>query len=170
VRCLPIEGVPGHPLRGWVTLVIVPHGTAPAPMPSAELVERVLAHVRARVPAGVAPRVRIVPPTYVPVAVQADVRLRRVEDVAGVEARVRSALAAFLHPLTGNQDGNGYAFGEPIYLSPFAQILEAIEGVDFIRRLQLEAGGALARDPVVVPAGALPTAGDHELTLGTGRC
>jgi hypothetical protein len=167
-RCLPLEGPPGAPLRGWVTLVLVPHTTDPEPEPSLELVQRVLAFVRARVPAGVGPRVRVATPHYVTVSVQAEIVLLTGAAVATVDSTVRQSLARFLHPLTGGSRSRGFQFGETLYLSDVASLLEGIEGVDFVRRLQLEADGGLQGDVIVLPAHALPTAGDHLITLSLG--
>jgi len=170
-RCLSLNGPPGTPLRGHVTLLVVPQSIDPAPSPTPELAARVLAYVRARVPAGIGPDVRIVPPVYVAVGIKAEIALGAVDqvsDVARVEARVRAAIAAFLHPLTGGPLGRGFAFGESVYLSHVAALIEAIEGVDFVRVLQLTGNGALKCDTVPIPPDGLPTAGDHELKLFVG--
>ena len=167
-RCLPLDAPPGRPLRGWVTVVIVPHTLAAAPAPSPELVDRVLTYVRARVPAGVPLQVRVLGPSYVQIGVHAEIVLSDRNRVAEVEARIRALLAGFLHPLTGNDGGRGFDFGEPIYLSQFAGLLESVDGVDFVRRLQLEAGGSLAGDVIAISADALPAAGDHELKFLQG--
>jgi hypothetical protein len=151
-----------------VTLVVVPHTTDPAPWPSPELVRRVLASIRARVPAGVGPRVRIAPPAYVTIRVQSEIVLVRSADVAAVEKQVRQSLARFLHPLIGGARGRGFGFGDTLYLSDIASLLEGIRWVDYVRRLQLEANGALQWDVVRLPEYALPTAGDHTLTLSLG--
>ena len=165
VRALPIEGAPGTPLRGWVTLLVVPHSTEPAPWPVPELGARVLAHIRSRCPIGVSPRVRIVPPVYLAISVQSEIVVRTLDAVGYVEARVREQLARFLHPLTGGSASRGFAFGEAVYLSDVAALLEAIEGVDFVRHLILFGNGAVQGDVVRVPPDALPVAGDHQLKL-----
>jgi hypothetical protein len=91
-----------------------------------------------------------------------------VTDAAKIESRVRTALDRFLHPLTGNRSGRGFAFGEAVYLSHIAALIEAIDGVDFVRSLQLFADGTLQGDAALVPADALPTAGEHEIKLAVG--
>ena len=55
-----------------------------------------------------------------------------------------------------------------MYLSDVASLLESFRGVDYVRRLQLEADGALRGDVIRLPGHALPTAGDHTLTLVLG--
>jgi hypothetical protein len=170
VRCLAIEGPPGRPLPGWVTVLVMPHSTDAAPSPTPELTRRVLDRLRSYAPAGVASRIRVIPPVYVVIGVNAEIVLREVDDVARVEALVRNALGAFLHPVTGGPSGHGFAFGEHVYLSDVAALVEGIDGVDYVRRLQLYADGAMQGDLARLTSGALPTAGDHNLKLvvGTG--
>ena len=92
----------------------------------------------------------------------------KLDRVARVESSTREALAGRLHPLTGSDHGRGYQFGDSLFLSDFAALLEGIEGVDFVRRLQLLVDGALAGDVVSLPEYALPTEGDHSLKLVVG--
>lgn len=164
-RCLPIIGPDGTGERGWVTLVVVPASVDPAPMPTPGLLAKVAAELAARVPAAIVGRVILGAPTYVPVAVRADVVPRKADAAAIIEARLREKLAGFLHPLTGGTQGTGWNFGEPLYLSQIATLLERVEGVDCVTRLQLLVDDGVAGDMVVVPAGALLTEGDHQLKL-----
>ncbi|OGW50258.1 MAG: putative baseplate assembly protein, partial [Nitrospirae bacterium GWC2_57_9] len=63
-RCLAITGPAGHAQRGWITVIVVPRTCEDRPWPSAELQRRVADHLRARVPASVVRRLRVVEPGY----------------------------------------------------------------------------------------------------------
>jgi hypothetical protein len=164
-RCLPITGPDGTGERGWVTLVVVPNSTDPAPTPTAGLLAEVRAELQARVPAAIVSNTVLTPPSYTPVSVRADIVPRHADEAAFVEARVRDGLAAFLHPLTGGAAGTGWDFGQSVYLSQVASLVEQTEGVDFVPLLQLLVDDSVVGDRVPMDPGALVTAGDHQLKI-----
>jgi len=164
-RCLPITGPDGRGERGWVTLVVIPGSSDPAPMPTAGLLAEVAAELEARVPAAIVGQITLVPPTYTPVGIRADIVPFHADEAALVEARVRASLTAFLHPLTGGTAGTGWDFGQPVYLSQIAALIEAVDGVDFVSLLQLIVDDGVAGDLVAVDPGSLITEGDHQLKL-----
>jgi hypothetical protein len=164
-RCLPITGPDGHGERGWVTLVVIPNSADRAPMPTAGLLQRVSAELMARVPAAIVGQVTLIPPSYSPVSVRAEIVPRHADEAALVEARIRECLAAFLHPLTGGLNGAGWDFGQPVYLSQIAALVDATEGVDCVPLLQLMVNDGVAGDVVTIDQGALITEGDHQLKL-----
>ena len=73
VRTLPLEGPGGRGERGCIGLVLVPHSLEAMPVASPELCAHVLAALAPRLPAGVAPGLRIVTPSYVAVGVRAEI-------------------------------------------------------------------------------------------------
>lgn len=165
VRALPLEGPAGHGERGCVGLVLVPHSREAMPVASPELCAQVLAFLAPRLPAGVAGGVRIVAPTYVPVGVRAEILPLHADEAGRVEARVRTRLAAFLHPLTGGRDGRGRGFGDSVWLSDLAALIEETPGVDAVRLLQLMAGQSVHGDSVPLEPHQLIAAGDSQLKL-----
>jgi hypothetical protein len=164
-RCLPLAGPDGSGQRGWVTLVVIPGSTDPAPMPTAGLLAEVATELEACVPAAIVGQITLVPPTYTPVGIRADIAPLHADQAALVEARVRASLTAFLHPLTGGTAGTGWDFGEPVYLSQIAALIEAVNGVDFVSLLQFIVNDGVAGDMVVIDPGSLITEGDHQLKL-----
>ena len=84
---------------------------------------------------------------------------------AEVEEAIRTGLGDFLHPLRGGPMGTGWDFGDDVWLSQVAQLVEATAGVDFAEQLQLTSGGAVFGESVPVPPSALPSSGRHLLRL-----
>jgi hypothetical protein len=165
-RCLPLRGSAGFAQRGWVTLVIAPRGPEPEPQPTPELRSQVLAHLAARCAAAVVGQVRVGGPDYVRVGVVCGIVPLPSEDPAVVEARVRASLDAFLHPVTGGPEGRGWAFGEALYLSQVARVVESeTEGVDHATGLRMSLDGIMAGETVQVGETALIAAGDHEIRI-----
>ncbi len=155
--------------RGGITLLVVPHGMEAAPRPTPELKRRVQEYVAERVTASAARRVQVVEAEYMPVGVVAQIVPGRAGEAAQVEARVLKRLNDFLHPLTGGTDGRGWEFGQPLYLSQIASVVEKTPGVDYALHLGLRARGELFSDVVPVEPDVLLTAGDHELKLTPGE-
>ena len=168
-RCRPLTGPDGFAQRGWVTLVVVPDSPERQPTPTVELRRQVRDHVAARCAAAVASRIRVSGPEYVPVTVVAEVVPLDPEQAALVQARVRANLDAFLHPVTGGPHGLGWNFGEPVYLSQIAGLIEGeTDGVDYCLRLRLAVEGTLYEEVVPIRDSALVSAGDHEITVTLG--
>jgi hypothetical protein len=131
----------------------------------------VLAHVTARCPAAIAARVRVAGPEYVAVSVVCEIVPVEADHAAVVEAQVRANLNAFLHPITGGPDGKGWRFGEPVYLSQVARVVEIeTEGVDYAIQLRMTVGSTMFDDLVPVGEYMLVASGAHEIkiTLGSG--
>jgi len=168
VRCLPITGSAGHAQRGWITIVVAPASPDRQPQPSPELRRRIRDYLARHVPATAAQRVRVAGPQYVPVGVRAEIVPSDPGKAAQVEARVRDNLNRFLHPLNGGRDGQGWAFGQPVYLSQIAEIVEETLDVDYAREIRLRVGDQIYADMVPIDPYTLVAAGDHELKLSIG--
>jgi hypothetical protein len=87
---------------------------------------------------------------------------------AQVEASVRERLNQFLHPLTGGSNQGGWEFGQSVYLSQIAKVIEETPGVDYARDIRLSANDQSFADSVPVDPYALVAAGNHELSLTIG--
>jgi hypothetical protein len=108
----------------------------PAPLPPPELLSQVFALLDGR--RLITTRVEIVPPAYRAVVVEAEIEAAAgVLDPAALRARVEDTIRAFLHPLTGGIEGTGWPFGRPLYRSELFRLLEGMDGVDHVTRLQL---------------------------------
>jgi hypothetical protein len=162
-RALPLRGPNGDGQPGWVSLVLVPNSQDPRPAPSAELKRRVGQALQAAAPATA--RLRILDPEFVPVRVIAELTPLTPGEAAEVDARLRQRLNDFLHPLRGGLSGEGWAFGQPVYRSQVARLVEETVGVDFAAQIVLQVGDQLFGDSVPVGPYALVCAGDHELKL-----
>ena len=125
----------------------------------------VLQFLARRVPAGIAGGMRIVAPSYVAVGVRADLLPVSAEEAATVEARVRTSLVRFLHPLTGGLDGHGWDFGRSVYLSDVAARLASVEGVAAVELLQLRVGQVICGDSVAIEPHQLVCAGELQLKI-----
>jgi hypothetical protein len=126
---------------GWVTLLIVPNGTDPRPSPDSQLIREVESYLLARAFIGLAQptpaKINVIGPGYIRVAVAAEVVPVDLAQAQPVKQRVAEALAAYFHPLTGGDSGTGWPFGQPVYASKVARLIENVPGVDHVAALQL---------------------------------
>ena len=85
-------------------------------------------------------RVNIRPPAYQWVSVRVALGAAPDFEQAQVEKSVLSRLYLFLNPLIGGlegKDGKGWPFGRDLFLSDVYQCLQGIEGVQFIRGVEM---------------------------------
>ncbi len=141
-KCVPLRDLIDDPFDtkprtpGAVSVVIVPRSSEEKPLPSLELMARVQSYLeRYSVPTAT---VAVVGPLYVKVNITVEIALVSLEGARRVEQAAQDRLAAFLHPLVGGQEGNGWAFGREPSKSDIYAALGTISGVDHVRSLTLE--------------------------------
>ena len=164
-RALPTTDANGRFAPGWVSVIIVPQSADPEPRPSFDLRQEVQQYIAARAPASIATQVFVESPDYLEVGVTAVIQPVDLSDAGDVLSAANSALAAFLHPLTGGPNGIGWPFGRDVYLSDVAAVLADVSGVDYVATLSLLLNGAPQGESVTVPTNQLVAAGPIQLTL-----
>lgn len=168
-RALPATDGYGLPAAGQVRVIIMPDSAEPRPMPSFGLRRAVEAHLRRRSAASMAGRVFVTGPEYHPVGVQAELMPADLDSGGPVAAAAAAAVRAFLHPLTGGPQGQGWAFGRDVHASDVARVLTGVDGVDYVRTLLLLADDTPVGDVVPVPPGRIVVAGDIRISLAGGE-
>lgn len=165
-RCLPATSPDLLPAPGWVTLIVVPRSQDPQPEPSYELKQEVATYISQRAPDAMeSGRVNVIPPTYLPVGVNALVAAKEIDQSGTVKAAVIDALNAFLQPLYGGPDGRGWPFGRDVYLSDVAKVVEGVSGVDYVQQLELLLNLIPAGDSVTVPPNQMVAAGPMQIEM-----
>jgi hypothetical protein len=166
VRVLPATAANGRPAAGSVTVIVVPHSQDAQPQPSFDLRQDVHDFLALRAPVTVDPaNITVKGPSYLPVGVSGILVAKDVSRAGSIGAAATAAMAAFLHPLTGGPDGNGWAFGRGVFLSDVAAILEALPGVDHAEFLELRLNDTPVGDSVTVPPDRMVVAGPIRLEV-----
>ncbi len=112
---------PGVKIPGAVTVIAVPDGDAPNPMPSAATLAAVAAHLdTVRL---MTTEVHVAAPKYRLIRIEVDLLAKRNADFALVRQAVEMRLNAFLHPLTGGTDGQGWPFGGDVHFSDLYRLI-----------------------------------------------
>jgi predicted phage baseplate assembly protein len=126
---------PDVPVPGVVSVIVVPDGDGPAPLPSDVTLRAVCRHLNAH--RLVTNELYVLPPTYRSVLVTAEIVARPDADLASLRRALAGRIAEYFHPLTGGADGTGWPFGGTIYYSTLCRVLLDVPGVDRIRDNQL---------------------------------
>ncbi|MEM8859710.1 MAG: putative baseplate assembly protein [Chloroflexota bacterium] len=82
-------------------------------------------------------RLNVRAPAYRWVSVKVSLGALPGYDEGRVEQTVLEQLYRFLNPLTGGADGNGWPFGRDLFVSDVYQALQGMNGVAFIRNVEL---------------------------------
>ncbi len=130
---------------GAVTVVVLPYKTTSRPQPSEAEIKAVCAHLNPR--RLITTQLFVVGPQYVSVtALNLSIKIQSEYDLKEITDTVKQRLLAFFHPVVGGREGNGWPFGEDIYLSDiFCEVLN-IEGVSRAFDLSLSLDGTLNSD------------------------
>lgn len=155
---------------GLVRVVVVARGREPRPAPSASLLDRVATHLRAHCPSGMG--VEVTGPRWVEVRVECGLVAASHANAVGLVAAARTALDAFLHPLTGGLHGLGWPFGRIPRRSDVNRALATVPGVDHLHHLELHydpqlpsPADDLSSDEMATLAQIMISPGAHDLTL-----
>ena len=163
---------PGIKVPGAVTVIIVPDSKVPNPQPSDGLLRTVCAFLESR--RLLTTELFVVGPRYVSVSVEATVVADDDADPGVVKQDIEKVLSAYLHPLTGGEDGLGWPFGGPVRYSQVLQRVFTVDGVDSVPSLVLIVDGdrqTECRDVPIEPIApnALVYSVAHSITVATLR-
>ena len=157
--------LPCFPAVGVVMLIVIPQCPRPAPMPSQALLDAVMRYIAPR--RLVTSEIRVVPPRYRRIAVQATLHIACGAEARRVEERALRRLDAWLDPLTGGPEGAGWPFGRAVYRSEVMALLAGIEGVEQITEFGFKVGAAAKAncENAVLCANELVRPGRHRLHI-----
>ncbi|NTU41444.1 MAG: putative baseplate assembly protein [Nitrospirales bacterium] len=146
----------------WVTVVVVPViRSSVTPFPGQGFIETVSRHLDLHrlVTTGVS----VVAPEYVTVSISCTIKVRKRSSPSLVTDLVNKALMEFLDPLKGGPDGDGWQFGRSVYPSEIYQVIDGVEGVDYVTGVSVSSeGGSVGEGgSVKIPPVALVCSGTH---------
>ena len=145
---------------GIVTIIVVPHSPYDNPKPSEGFLKTVYRHLdKHRL---LTTELFVIPPEYIEVTVKATVVLKPKSEPSRVKEDVKEELRNFLNPITGGVDRTGWPFGRSVYRSELYEIIDRVEGVDYVKFLNLKKNeGAWQDSDIHIPAHCLVYSGSH---------
>ena len=123
--------------KGHISLVVVPENNNPVE-DSAKKYENLFNFLdRRRL---LTTRLHIVEPEYVAVAIEAELVLKDGAQAEEVKQKAQAEVTMFFDTLRSGKywQGKGWLFGKSVYLSKLYQILDDLEGVDYVENLQIK--------------------------------
>ena len=159
VEILPLvhPRAPSAPARGVVTVLVIPRydPVQPgAPMPDRLFLDAVCAHLDPR--RLLTTELHVRGPSYVGVYVSVGLDVVPGADVAPVREVVRETVRAFLSPLVGGFEGEGWPLGRPVDAQELLAVAARVSGVSRINGVLLAEGDGAATDAVDVEGLELP--------------
>ncbi|EGW36024.1 putative baseplate assembly protein [Desulfosporosinus sp. OT] len=118
-----------------VKVVVVPYSQAPNPTPGEGFLETVRRHLDMH--RLVTTRVEVLPPQYTVVNIYASVGVKPRYDPETTREQILAGLENFLHPVWGGPEEAGWPFGRRVYKSELYQLIQNIEGVDYVKELEV---------------------------------
>lgn len=104
-------------------------------VPTAELLRRVKAYLDER--RLVTVRVNVERPQYTEISVYMEIIRTSTGASDRLKRDINRALRMFLHPIVGGRDGRGWQFGRSVLKVDLYHIVEEVDGVEFVDRLQI---------------------------------
>ncbi|MDD5320650.1 MAG: putative baseplate assembly protein [Methylococcales bacterium] len=120
---------------GVVSLVVVPENVQAEPRPNLDLLRRIwnfIDQVREQ-----GPTLIVAGPEYVRISVEAVIVPAYEFMEADIAGTCQKRLEAFLHPLTGGENSQGWGFGEKPHESDLYALLESVAGLEYVRTLRI---------------------------------
>ncbi|RAO45252.1 hypothetical protein GAR06_03443 [Micromonospora saelicesensis] len=116
-------------------------------------------------------RLHLMPPQYQGIEVDVEIAAVAGADPVDLLARIEHALYAFLHPITGGEDGKGWPFGEAVHESSVKKLVFSLPGVQDCVHLAISpvdpVTGACGPTQTVIPltSTGLPLSVGHRVRI-----
>jgi hypothetical protein len=160
-------------MPGSVTVVVVPYARSNTvkPQPSRGFLETVQRHLEAH--RLLTTDVHVIGPDYLQVSVICTIYVQRQSQPEQVKQRAEKALQGFLNALTGGPEHTGWPLGRAVFPSEIYQLLDTVEGVEYVTGVELRAEAAdycrssrlSQRGGIELPGNGLVYSGTHELRM-----
>ncbi|HEY9246582.1 MAG TPA: putative baseplate assembly protein, partial [Candidatus Methanoperedens sp.] len=159
--------------KNRINIIILPDRKDEAPLPEISLKDSIGKYLKERAFFAIREKIYVLGPDYKRIDSETTVRPLLLEESSIVSERIKSRLRTFFDPVRGGRYGKGYDFGQKIYLSEVAAVIEDIEGVECVEDLILK---KIVGDNIVeevsgsgridMEKNALPRAGNIEVKIG----
>lgn len=151
-----------------IQVIIAPAYENDRPSPDAAITDYVEEYLKERAFAPVRNSIEVVGPVFKEIKIKTTLAPVSISESAVVADKVERRLKEFLNPITGGQEGEGWSFGEDIYLSEVAAVIEDVEGVDYIKELKVDGKAIGEISFVKIKDNELPCVGEITVSLSGG--
>ncbi|MGK7899310.1 MAG: baseplate J/gp47 family protein [Xenococcus sp. (in: cyanobacteria)] len=143
-HCLPrrnlySENTLGEPVDkpGHVSIVVIPkskEGENSPPQPNPDLIDIVKEYLEERRLIGT--KIHVVGPRYLTISIRLTIHLKQDAEELDTRGKITAVLEKFFRPLPDpdNPQQSGWPFGRNVYVSEIYQLLDELEGVDYVEK------------------------------------
>lgn len=158
----------GHPVNSaeaQVSVVVVPFSNVKKPQPSTGFLETVRRHLdKHRL---LCTEIHVIGPEYIKVNVYGVIVVKPGFKLSA--SRIEGSLEKFLQPVDSTEPSQGWVFGRTVYKGDIYEVINRIEGVEYIKELWLNAEGAGVRKDlsgdIQIPPHGLAYLGECEMEI-----
>ena len=151
--------------KNQVKVYLLPASNKKEPVPSKAFLRHVCKHLNRR--RLVTTKIDILPPKYIKISVAGKITVKDGFDSQTVKQNVLEKLDRYFHPVSG-KDGEGWDFGDTVYISHVYSVVETVDGVDGVFQLNINPEDKfrkIDRGNVYLFEDFLPVSGSHSITL-----
>ncbi len=121
-----------------INIIILSDNKEGAHLPDRRLMDSIEKYLKERALFTIREKIRICGPEYIRIDSEITVKPLLLSESLIISEKIKTRLKTFFDPVKGGQYGKGYDFGQEIYLSEVAAVIESIEGVDYVEELILK--------------------------------
>ncbi|AKB18672.1 putative baseplate assembly protein [Methanosarcina sp. WWM596] len=134
---------------GIISIIVVPESPFNNPIPSENFLKAVYRHLDEH--RLLTTELFVLQPVYVEISVKAEVVVKPKNLTAQVKKAIENKLEKFLHPVSGGFDGKGLPFGRSVYLSEIYELIDGVEGVDYVVSVTLRGIRKTEKESLDIP-------------------
>ncbi len=158
--------------KNTINIIILPEKKVESLLSEISLKDTVEKYLKKRALLTVSEKIQVGFPEYKRIDIDVTVKTRSLSESSIISDKIKSRLKTFLDPVKGGQYGKGYDFGQEIYLSEAASVIDDVEGVDYVEDIKLKkifkdkvVDEASGRGWISMEKNALPDAGNIEIKI-----
>jgi hypothetical protein len=157
-----------------IEIIILPEKKAESFFSQISLIDTVEKYLKKRALFSIVDKIHVYFPEYKTIDVEVFYRPKpeSLSEYSIISDRIKSRLKLFLDPVNGGQYGKGFNFGQKIYLSELASVIDDVQGVDYVEEVTLKklihnkvVDKASGRGWISIEEKALPYAGNIEVKM-----
>ncbi|MGB9927640.1 MAG: putative baseplate assembly protein [Methanosarcina sp.] len=153
---------------GDIKIFIVPKSEGEVTFSEAGFLDLIERYLKERSLVTLSDRIFVLDPEYETIGVKIKFKPVSLAQSKFIAERIAERVKQFLHPLKGGQRGEGWDFGQDIYVSEMASVVEDLEGVDYVTEISITKGNEniSGMSRMQIKPNSLPSPGNIEVNYG----
>ncbi len=121
-----------------IYVIIVPDDETELPLPDSILISEVRQYLQERTLLTLTDRITVIGPQYQRINNAIVYKPLSLAESAIISENIKDKIRTYFNPLKGGPENQGWEFGQSVYTSELAAVIESIAGVDYVKKISLE--------------------------------